>query len=94
MCLGERYSGLLIATVLVKQRRLPVFRAHWTGHRMMQKMMMINAERSTMRFQSSHMSQRDSLPASPAGGASGLSGLLMATSMEIHDSGFSGSSDD
>jgi len=92
--LGERYSGLLIATVLVKQRRFPVFRAHWTGHRMMQNRMMINAERRTMRFQSSHMSQRDSLPANPAGGTSGLSGLLMATSMEIHESGFSGSSDD
>lgn len=37
VCLGGRYSGLLMATVLVKHRRFPVFRAHWTGHRMMQK---------------------------------------------------------
>lgn len=94
VCLGGRYSGLLMATVLVKHRRFPVFRAHWTGHRMMQKRMMIKAERRTMRFQSSHMSQRDSLPANPVGGASELSGLLMATSMEIQESGSSGSSDD
>lgn len=47
-----------------------------------------------MRFQSSHMSQRDSLPANPVGGGSELSGLLMATSMEIQESGSSGSSDD
>lgn len=94
VCFGGRYSGRLMATVLVKQRRFPVFRAHCTGHRMMQNRMMIKAERRTMRFQSSHMSQRDSRPANPAGGASGLSGLLMATSMEMQESGFSGSSDD
>lgn len=93
VCFEGRYSGLLIATVLVKQRRFPVFSAHCTGHRMMQKRMMMRAESRTMRFQSSHTSQRDSLPASPVGGTSGLSGLLMATSMEMHESGFSGSSE-
>lgn len=43
--------------------------------------MMINTESRAMRFQSSHIAQRDNLPAKPSVGVIGISGLLRATSM-------------